>query len=80
MKNCYKFFENIDCKFYPCHKGVEKGEFNCLFCFCPFYFASSCPGNPEYIGKIKDCTSCIFPHIPENYDTIIRLIGEYNKK
>ncbi len=30
----YKFFENKDCEFYPCHKVSEQ---NCLFCFCQLY-------------------------------------------
>ena len=84
MENNYRFFENTACEFYPCHKGMEKGRFNCLFCFCPFYLVDNCPGNPTYIdgekGKIRDCSNCLFPHIPENYDKIIGFIVDYNKK
>ena len=34
MENSYRFFANKDCKYYPCHQGLE--AFNCLFCYCPF--------------------------------------------
>lgn len=80
MKNSYKFFSNIDCEFYPCHKGL-KDNFNCLFCYCPFYLWEECIGNPKYIDvegkKIKDCSNCVFPHKAENYD---RIINEIMKK
>ncbi len=76
MNNSYKYFENRDCKYYPCHEGTE--EINCLFCYCPLYHLDSCPGNPTYKVRnertIKICTACIFPHRPENYERIIELI------
>ena len=77
MENSYRFFANKDCKYYPCHEGIE--EMNCMFCFCPFYLREKCPGKPEYVqtkeGKtIKDYQNCIFPHRPESYDVIIEWI------
>lgn len=76
MNNSYKYFENRDCKYYPCHEGIE--EMNCLFCYCPLYHLENCPGNPMYKDKdgrmIKVCTSCTFPHEPDNYDRIVELI------
>ena len=73
MKNSSRFFANRECKYYPCHEGIE--EMNCLFCYCPFFLSEDCPGNPafwENEGRIiKDCTGCIFPHIPKNYDRVI---------
>lgn len=76
MKNSYKYFENRECKYYPCHDGVE--EINCLFCYCPLYHLDNCPGSPVYKVRngrtIKICTGCIFPHIPENYEKVIELI------
>ena len=76
MKNCYRFFENNECEYFPCHEGLE--DFNCLFCYCPLYLREHCPGNPKYIernGKtIKSCNDCTFPHQPENYDTIIKFL------
>ena len=81
MENSYRFFANKACRFYPCHKGIE--ELNCLFCFCPLYFLEHCPGSPEWIEvpggkgeKIKDCSGCTFPHEPENYDVIMRILRE----
>lgn len=79
MKNSHRFFENRECKYFPCHKGT--GEFNCLFCFCPLYAKENCPGNPVYLErggkKIKNCTNCTFPHRPENYDKVISLLSSF---
>ena len=75
MENSSRFFANKECQYYPCHQGIE--ELNCLFCFCPFYLKEKCPGKPQWTeskrtGKtIKDCTDCVFPHKPENYDVVI---------
>ena len=78
MENSYRFFENRDCEYFPCHDGLE--EFNCLFCFCPIYHRRDCPGTPTYIetacGTIKDCSLCTFPHLPENYEAVLELTGE----
>ncbi len=76
MKNSYRFFSNRECEYYPCHEGIE--EMNCLFCYCPFYVKDKCPGKPKYVessgSTIKDCSSCIFPHLPESYDVILAWI------
>ena len=76
MKNSYRFFENKECQYFPCHKGIT--DFNCLFCYCPLYRLEHCPGKPQYLEKdgsaIKVCTDCTFPHKPENYDMIIELL------
>lgn len=71
------FFENKSCKYYPCHNDVD--AINCLFCYCPLYSRSPCPGNPKYIHKddgriIKCCTDCTFPHKKENYARIMKLL------
>ena len=76
MKNSYRFFENRECEYFPCHEGLD--NFNCLFCYCPLNAMEHCPGTPQYIqvnGKqIKDCSKCTFPHKPENYDIIIKFL------
>ena len=76
MKNSYRFFENKECDYFPCHE--RKDDFNCLFCYCPLYYIENCPGNPIYKEKegkrLKICTNCTFPHKPENYDKIIDII------
>lgn len=83
MKNNSRYFNNTECEYYPCHRiESENTDFNCLFCFCPLYFIE-CPGNFKIIennGKsIKDCMDCKFPHIPENYDKIIKILKETDR-
>ena len=77
MENSYKYFENKECKYYPCHKG--KQNINCIFCYCPLYEHEKCPGNARYInteGKIiKDCTECTFPHEAKNYEMIMEFLA-----
>ena len=79
MEQSYRFFENKECKYFPCHKGLE--EFNCLFCYCPMYPIKDCPGKPQFVEKkgkiIKVCTNCTFPHQPENYDRIVKILKEF---
>lgn len=81
MENSYKYFENRDCKYYPCHVGTE--NINCLFCFCPLYDLEECNGNPRYIKvngtKIKECTDCTFPHRAENYEAVLERKHLYEK-
>ena len=78
MKNSYRFFENKECQYYPCHKGMDHQ--NCLFCYCPLYSMEHCPGEYKYIesnGKmIKECSGCTFPHKAENYDVIIEFLSK----
>lgn len=81
MKASYRYFENRDCQYYPCHEGSE--EMNCLFCYCPLYFLEHCPGTPEYIKtkeqEIKSCMNCSFPHEPQNYDIIMQFLKKGKK-
>lgn len=69
----YKFFQNRQCEFFPCHKGIEEREFNCLFCYCPLYpLGEQCGGNFCYTENgIKDCSQCLRPHIRQNYSVMI---------
>ena len=80
MDNSYKYFENRACQYYPCH---DMERVNCLFCYCPLNHLEQCPGNPKYIEAnekiIKDCSSCTFPHEPENYDLIMQLLSGVEK-
>lgn len=79
MENSYRFFENKACRYYPCHTGID--EINCLFCYCPLYSMEHCPGEPEYgedeAQGVKMCMNCLFPHKPENYEAIIKIL-EHN--
>ena len=76
-KASVQYFENRSCEYYPCHETDSVG-FNCLFCFCPLYFAL-CPGNPMFDDKngvmFKNCSGCEYPHRPENYERIIEYIA-----
>ena len=65
----YSFFQNRECEYFPCHEGVEKEDFNCLFCYCTLYvLGRECGGSPRFTESgIKDCTDCTLPHKPENY-------------
>ena len=84
MKNSYKFFCNKECEFFPCHKSNLGDDFNCLFCYCPYFFEKECPGTPTYKDKgdyrIKVCTDCIYPHVPSSYDQIMLWLRERVKE
>jgi len=48
-KNKFKYFENKECEFYPCH--IE-GQ-NCLFCYCPLYWIPiDCEGKYRVLGDV----------------------------
>ncbi len=81
MGENYKFFCHKTCEYFPCHKGADPERFNCLFCYCPLYaLGENCGGNFRYTEKgIKDCTGCLFPHIPENYSRVIDRYPEIMK-
>lgn len=68
----YRYFSHKDCEYFPCHKGADPDNFNCLFCYCPFYLlGNQCGGNFRYLSTgTKDCTNCLYPHLRENYDEI----------
>ena len=78
LEASYRYFENRACKYYPCHAGIE--EMNCLFCYCPLYALENCPGTPRFIERdgrrIKDCTTCTFPHVPEHYEKVNAVLRE----
>ena len=78
MEHSYRFYQNRECEYFPCHKVRNEEEFNCLFCFCPLYaLGSGCGGNCSYTKEgIKDCSACLFPHIPENYEAILHKMAE----
>ncbi|MBZ2175522.1 cysteine-rich small domain-containing protein [Schnuerera sp. xch1] len=70
MENCYRFYRNTSCDYFPCHKVKSEEEFNCMFCYCPLYFLEECGGNYVYNDRIKDCSNCLIPHSPNGYDYI----------
>ena len=73
----FKYVENHDCRYYPCH---DSEHINCLFCYCPLYLKDDCPGDYQWIErkdgrKIKSCMDCMWPHRPENYEKIVKILA-----
>lgn len=72
MDNSHRFFRNTDCRYFPCHPGLDEAGFNCLFCYCPLYLVADCGGSPRFLENgVKDCSACLRPHRPEGYDDIL---------
>jgi len=74
----YKFFQNKECPYFPCHKIGDVAKFNCLMCFCPLYYLKDCGGNFKITNNVKDCSDCTICHT--DYDLIIKKIKEQNEK
>lgn len=74
----YSFFQNRECEYFPCHKGANPENFNCLFCYCPLYaLGKKCGGNFKYTDSgYKDCSGCAFPHRRENYEKVVERYGD----
>lgn len=74
----YRFFQNKECEYFPCHAGADPENFNCLFCYCPLYaLGEQCGGVFTYTEQgIKDCSACLKPHHKENYDRIMEKIPQ----
>jgi len=72
-----KFFRNDVCQYFPCHKTANPENFNCLFCFCPLHYRLDCGGAYKIRPSgAKDCSGCIFPHQPQNYDKILEKLRQ----
>lgn len=78
MSEHYKFFNNKECEYFPCHKVSDPDDFNCLFCYCPLYaLGKECGGNFSFTADgIKDCSNCIRPHQRDAYEYIMSRWGE----
>lgn len=74
----FSYFSNKECEYFPCHKGADSENFNCLFCYCPLYaLGENCGGNFRFTENgIKDCTECQVPHKKQNYGYIT---GKYQE-
>jgi Zn-finger protein len=74
----YSFFSHKKCEFFPCHKGADPENFNCLFCYCPLYvLGRDCGGNFRYLENgIKDCSNCLLPHGRGSYSYIASRFGQ----
>ena len=66
MGHNYKFVQNKQCEFFPCH-DLEEEKFNCLFCYCPLYtLRDKCGGNPTFLDDgTKDCSLCSVTHVKD---------------
>lgn len=73
----YKFFQNTDCEFFPCHPTDDPSRFSCQFCFCPLYYIEDCGGEYTDFEGMKDCGGCLIPH--NDYEYVIAKIIGYNK-
>jgi len=64
----FKYFENKECEFYPCHIKIQ----NCLFCYCPLYWIPiECGGNYIILNNgIKDCSACTKPHDSNGWEFV----------
>ena len=73
-----RYFSNKDCEYFPCHAGADAENFNCLFCYCPLYaLGAECGGDFRILDNgVKDCSDCLFPHLPENYEHICADFGK----
>lgn len=77
MENSYRFYTNKACDYFPCHKGIDEEDFNCMFCYCPLYLLGErCGGAFEMNEGIKNCTDCKIPHVPKGYDYINKKLKE----
>lgn len=82
MSENYKFFQNKECEYFPCHKTTKPEDFNCLFCYCPLYcLGKDCGGNFKILDNgIKSCEDCILPHVRENYSKVNSRFKDIVKK
>lgn len=78
MEKNYSYFSHRQCEYFPCHKGADPENFNCLFCYCPLYaLGDRCGGSFTYLANgYKDCSSCLYPHLREHYDGLIKRYEE----
>ena len=69
----YKFNQNRQCEYFPCHKGIDEADFNCLFCYCPLYMlGDKCGGDYKVTANgIKDCSACIKPHDVNSFNFVM---------
>lgn len=63
MKASFKFYQNRDCQYFPCH-DIDEDKMNCLFCYCPLYaLKEKCGGQPKFLESgIKSCENCTKTH------------------
>lgn len=76
-KNDFNFFQNHQCRYFPCHDSIPVEEFNCLFCYCPLMFIE-CTGNYTLMENgIKDCSQCTYNHDKHAWKNILNDLREH---
>lgn len=75
-KKYYRFYQNRNCEYFPCHATGDTDSFSCQFCYCPLYLlGKDCGGNFTILDNgVKDCSKCLLPHT--DYDRIVRTLAE----
>ena len=84
-KQDHSFYQNKDCRYFPCHEKANAETFNCLFCYCPLYaLGDKCGGNCSYTENgIKRCEKCTVPHGEKGYEYVLSkfsMLAELAKK
>ena len=81
MAEHYRFFQNRECEYFPCHQGIREEDFSCLFCYCPLYaLGEACGGAFTYTeAGVKSCLLCAFPHRRENYEAVLARFPELRR-
>jgi len=65
------------CKYFPCHK-LDKKEFDCRTCYCPFYTVCSTRKNEIFGGYLLKntvwaCEKCEYIHRHDVVERIVEL-------
>ncbi|OKY78481.1 MAG: Zn-finger-like domain containing protein [Candidatus Methanohalarchaeum thermophilum] len=72
----FKFFQNRECQFFPCH-DVPEDEMNCKYCYCPLYPLEDCGGDYEILENgVKDCSDCKKVHRPGAHEYVTKKLKE----
>ncbi len=73
----FHFFQNKDCRYFPCHASIPITDFNCIHCYCPLHFVPDCGGDPRYTDSgVRDCSGCTKPHDKQGWTWIRDRINE----
>ena len=57
----YAYFCNRECEYFPCHKGADPENFNCLFCYCPLYVFAAAESLPTFPTDTRTAAAVCFP-------------------
>ena len=88
MSKNYSYFSHKECEYFPCHKGADVNNFNCLFCYCPLYALGDKCGRGYNIKSLKPkvegiCDYCggdLYQRKDDTKETIEERLVVYNNK